>query len=59
MEAYQRRMLQQPKYREAWRAQQRLRYARRRENVIRLLGFTPEEADAVIELVDRSPAELV
>jgi hypothetical protein len=53
-EAYQRRMLQQPKYREAWRMQQRLNYARRRENVIRLLSFTPEEADAVIELaIDR------
>lgn len=54
MEAYQRRMLQQPKYREAWRVQQRLNHARRRENVIRLLNFTPEEADAVIELaIDR------
>jgi len=50
MVAYQRRMLQQPKYREAWRAQQRLNYGRRRENVIRLLNFTPEEADAVVEL---------
>jgi hypothetical protein len=48
--AYQRRMLKQPKYREAWRAQLRLNYALRRENVIRLLGFTPEQADAVIEL---------
>jgi hypothetical protein len=49
-EAYQRRMMQQPKYREAWRAQQRLAYALRRENVIRLLGLTPEQADSVIEL---------
>jgi hypothetical protein len=54
MVSYQQRMLQQPKYREAWRAQQRLNYGRRRENVIRLLGFTPEEADAVVELaIDR------
>jgi hypothetical protein len=53
-EASQRRMLQQARYREAWRAQQRLNYARRRENVIRLLGFTPEEADAVVEIaIDR------
>jgi len=54
MDAYQHRMLQQPKYREAWRAQQRLDYGRRRENLIRLLGFTPEEADAAVEIaIDR------
>ena len=53
-EASQRRMLQQPEYREAWRAQQRLNCSLRRENVIRLLGFTPEEADAVVEIaIDR------
>jgi hypothetical protein len=53
-ESSQRRMLQQTQYREAWRAQQRLNYALRRENVIRLLGFTPEEADAVVEIaIDR------
>ena len=53
-EAYQRRMMQQPKYREAWRAQERLAFARRRENVIRLFGFTPEQADAIVELaIDR------
>jgi hypothetical protein len=45
-----RRLLQQPKYREAWRAQQRLNYAVRRENAIRLLAFSPEQADAVVEL---------
>jgi hypothetical protein len=45
-----RRMLQQPKYREAWRAQQRLNYAVRRENAIRLLAFSPEQADALVEL---------
>ncbi len=49
-----RRRLQQPQYREAWRAQRRLNYALRRENVIRLLGFTPEEAEAVVEIaIDR------
>jgi hypothetical protein len=52
--AYQRRMLQQPKYREAWRQQQRLNYAPRRENLIRLLGLSPEQADAVIDIdIDR------
>lgn len=49
-EAQQRRMMQDPRYREAWRAQQRLAYARRRDNVIRLLGFTPEQADAIVDL---------
>jgi hypothetical protein len=57
------RRLLQPKYREAWRAQQRLNYAVRRENAIRLLAFSPEQADAVVELeierhlraLDRSP----
>jgi hypothetical protein len=63
--AYQRRMMKQPKYREAWRAQLRLNYALRRENVMRLLGFTPEQADAVVEIAiddtlrwfDRTPPE--
>jgi hypothetical protein len=49
-DAYQRRRMQNPNYREAWRAQQRLAYALRRENVMRLLGFTPEQADAVVEI---------
>ena len=39
-----------PKYREAFREQQRLRLATRRDNFVRLLGFSPEQADAVIEL---------
>jgi len=53
-EAYQRKMMQQPKYREAWRAQQRVNYQTRRENVVRLLGLTPEQADTIIELeIDR------
>jgi hypothetical protein len=58
-----RRLLLQPKYREAWRAQQRLNYAVRRENAIRLLAFSPEQADAIVELeierhlraIERSP----
>ena len=45
-----RRMLQDPKYRENWRAQQRLSHALRRDNFIRLLGLTPEQADAIVEL---------
>jgi hypothetical protein len=48
--AYQRRMMKQPGYREAWRQQQRLNYAPRHENLIRLLGLTPEQADAVIDI---------
>ncbi len=49
-DAYQRRLMSDPKYREARRAQERLKYAPRRANLIRLLGFTPEQADAVIDL---------
>jgi len=60
-----RRLLQDPKYREAWRQQERLKYGPRRENVIRLLGFTAEQADAVIDLaidedirrLDRTPPD--
>jgi hypothetical protein len=39
-----------PRYRDAFREQQRLQLATRRENFIRLLGFSPEQADAVIDL---------
>jgi hypothetical protein len=46
----QRRLLEDPKYREASREQRRLVYAPRREKLIRLLGFTPAQADAVIDL---------
>jgi hypothetical protein len=54
-QAYQRRLLQNPKYREAWRQQERLKYGPRRENLIRLLGLPPEQADAVIDLgIDRN-----
>jgi hypothetical protein len=52
--AYQRRLMKDPKYREAWREEQRLQLAQRRENYIKLLGFTPEQADAAIDLaIDR------
>jgi hypothetical protein len=47
-ENYQRRLLGDPRYRAAWSEQQRLNYSLRRENLIRLLGFTTEQADAVI-----------
>jgi hypothetical protein len=46
----QRQLMSDPKYREAFREQQRLQLATRRDNFIRLLGFTPEQADAAIDL---------
>lgn len=49
-EENQRRLLRDPKYRDAWKAQYRLNYTPRRENAIRLLGFTPAQADAWLEL---------
>jgi len=53
-QAYQKRLLKDPKYREAWRDEQRLQLAQRRENYVKLLGFTPEQADAAIDLaIDR------
>jgi len=53
-QAYQRRLMKDPKYREAWRDEQRLQLAQRRENYVKLLGFTPEQADAAIDLaIDR------
>lgn len=52
--ARRRDMLQDPRYREIMREQRRLNYARRRDNIMRLVGLTPEQADAVIDLqVDR------
>lgn len=48
--AYQQRLMRDPKYREARRAQDRSRYAQRRANLVRVLGFTPEMADAAIDL---------
>ena len=57
VESYQRRMLKDPRYREAWRAQQRINYSLRRENLVRLLSLTPEQADGVIEIgIDRQLA---
>ncbi|HEU5136236.1 MAG TPA: hypothetical protein VFU13_13885 [Steroidobacteraceae bacterium] len=49
-QARQRKLMSDPKYREAFREQERLRLTTRRENFIRLLGFSPEQADAVIGL---------
>jgi len=49
-QARQRRLMSDPRYLEAFREQQRLQLATRRENFIRLLGFTPEQADAAIDL---------
>lgn len=49
-EARQRQLLRDPKFREARRAQQRVELAGRRANLIRLLGFTPEQADATIDV---------
>jgi hypothetical protein len=46
----QRRLMSDPKFREAYLEQQRLQLATRRENFVRLLGFSPEQADAVIDL---------
>jgi hypothetical protein len=52
--AYQHRLLQDPKYREALREQRRLTYRLRRDNAIRLFGLSPATADAIIELdIDR------
>jgi hypothetical protein len=48
--ARQRQLMQDPRYREVQFEQGRLTYARRRENLIRLLGLSPEQADAVIDL---------
>ena len=47
---YQRRLMSDPKYLEARRIQQRLRFAPRRANLVRLLGLTPEQADSAIDL---------
>lgn len=49
-QARQRQMMNDPKYREAFRDEQRLRLATRRENLMRLIGMSPEQADAVIDL---------
>jgi len=49
-QARQRQLMSDPKFREAFHEQERLRLATRRENFVRLLGFSPEQADAVIDL---------
>ena len=52
--ALERRLMGDPRYREAFRAQSIVEEAPRRANLIRLLGFTPEQADAVIAMeIDR------
>lgn len=48
--ARQRQLMSDPKYREARREQQRLSLAPRRANLMKLYGFTPEQADAAIDL---------
>jgi len=49
-DAYQARLMRDPKYREVRREQERLALAPRRANLIRLLGLTPAQADAAIDL---------
>ena len=49
-DAYRRRMMRDPRYREVQREQGRLTLAQRRANLIRLVGLTPAQADAVIDL---------
>jgi hypothetical protein len=46
---YQQRMLSNPKYREAHKAQRKLELGDWREDGIRLLGMTPEQADKVLD----------
>ena len=56
-QSYQRRLMKDQRYREAWREEQRLQLTQRRENYIKLLGFTSEQADAAIDLaIDRQLA---
>ncbi len=53
----QRRLMSDPRYREALRDQRRLTFSLRRDNIIRLVGLTPEQAAAVIDLqIDRELA---
>jgi hypothetical protein len=53
-QAYQRRLMSDPRYLDARRMQERVKFATRRANLIRLLGFTPEQADGAIDLdIDR------
>jgi hypothetical protein len=50
LEVAQRRHLRDPKYREAWREERRLAQSWLREDLIKLVGFTPEQADKVVDL---------
>lgn len=47
----QRRLFEDPKYRAAYIESDRVRYANWRNDAIRLLGFTPKEANTVIDLM--------
>jgi len=47
---YQQRLLSDSRYREAWKQQWRINHAPRRENLVRVVGLAPEQADAVLEL---------
>lgn len=53
-QAYQRQLLKDPRYVAALRDQRRLNYRLRRDNAMRLFGFSRETADAIIDLdIDR------
>lgn len=53
-QASQRQLMKDPRYVEAMRDQRRLSYKLRRDNAIRLFGFSPATADAIVNLdVDR------
>lgn len=50
-QAYERRLLSDPKFREARKAQRRLELASWYEEAIQILGMTPAQADQVLDLV--------
>jgi hypothetical protein len=47
---HQQRLLRDARYREAWKQQWRINHAPRRENLVRVVGLSAEQADAVFEL---------
>jgi hypothetical protein len=49
-QAYQRHLLKDPRYVDAMREQRRLTYRLRRDNAMRLFGYSAETADAIIDL---------
>lgn len=49
-QAYQRQLLKDPRYVAALREQRRLTYRLRRDNAMRLFGFSADAADAIIDL---------